>query len=248
MPLRDHFHNDESEWPGVHSSWIAHLLGDLNRRVLPQRYRAKTRISVHKDMEIDIATLDSTAQRGTIRPGHNDNGNLMVATLPQLQTWECPAADFIIPGVFPSEMEILIIDLTNYSSIVGAIEIVSPANKDRPDHRRAFLRKCGALLDAGIGLVIVDVVTNRRTNLHDKLMESMERSEAMFPEDAPLYATSYRCSRVNPDDPQDQIEIWCRELKLGESMPIMPLPLKNGPIFPLELEPAYVETCADHRF
>jgi len=251
MPLRDHFHktNDDSEWPGMHSGWMQYLLGRLNRHILPtQRYRAKTHISIRGEMEIDVATLKIQNQSGISShdPGHSVNGNTLVATLPQMQTWVCPIADAVIPSVFPTELEIRIVDLEKGSQLVGAIEIVSPANKDRPEHRQAFVSKCASLLYAGVGLVVVDVITNRRTNLHDKLMDWMERPEAKFPQSTPLYATSYRCSRVNRDDPRDQIEIWRRELKIGEALPIMPLPLKNGPIFPLELEPAYAETCADN--
>jgi hypothetical protein len=35
---------------------------------------------------------------------------------------------------------------------VAAIEIVSPANKDRPEHRRKFVAKCAALLQQGVSV------------------------------------------------------------------------------------------------
>jgi hypothetical protein len=46
--------------------------------------------------------------------------------------------------------------------LVGAIELVSPANKDRSTHRDAFVSKCETYLRQGIGLVIIDVVTEGR--------------------------------------------------------------------------------------
>jgi hypothetical protein len=38
---------------------------------------------------------------------------------------------------------------------VGAIELVSPSNKDRPAERDAFVSKCASYLQQGVGLVIV---------------------------------------------------------------------------------------------
>ena len=43
--------------------------------------------------------------------------------------------------------------------LVAAIELVSPANKDRAAHRRAFAT-CASHLCQGVGLVIVDIVTS----------------------------------------------------------------------------------------
>src|SRR6059058_4764091 len=42
------------------------------------------------------------------------------------------------------------------------IEIVSPANKDRPEHRNVFVGKCAALLQKGVAVGIVDLVTVKR--------------------------------------------------------------------------------------
>ena len=37
-----------------------------------------------------------------------------------------------------------------------AIELVSEANKDREENRRAFAVKCGSYLQKGVALVVVD--------------------------------------------------------------------------------------------
>ena len=44
------------------------------------------------------------------------------------------------------EYEVRIYDAERGRHLVAAIEIVSPANKDRPEHRDAFVGKCAALL------------------------------------------------------------------------------------------------------
>jgi hypothetical protein len=43
--------------------------------------------------------------------------------------------------------------------LVAAVEIVSPANKDRPENRRAFVTKGAALLQQGVCVSLVDLVT-----------------------------------------------------------------------------------------
>ena len=46
-----------------------------------------------------------------------------------------------MPAVFPDEIEVLVIHRSGGPTLVGAIELVSPANKDRPETRRAFAAK-----------------------------------------------------------------------------------------------------------
>ena len=53
----------------------------------------------------------------------------------------------------------------------AAIELVSPANKDRAGSRRTFAAKCAGYLKHGIGVLVVDVVTARSANLHAELFD-----------------------------------------------------------------------------
>ena len=77
--------------------------------------------------------------------------------------------------------------------LVAAVELVSPANKDREAHRRAFAAKCAGYLAQGIALVVVDVVTTRHANLHAEVMRLLGRdTDAGLPAEADLYATAYR--------------------------------------------------------
>ena len=64
------------------------------------------------------------------------------------------------PKVLPAqdEYEVRVYDTDRAQRLVAAIEIVSPANKDRPEHRRAFVAKCAALLQNQVSVTIVDLV------------------------------------------------------------------------------------------
>ena len=45
----------------------------------------------------------------------------------------------------PDEYEVRVYDTLRGRRLVATVEIVSPANKDRPEHRRAFVAKCVSL-------------------------------------------------------------------------------------------------------
>jgi Protein of unknown function (DUF4058) len=68
------------------------------------------------------------------------------------------------------EYEVRIFDVERERRLVAAIEFVSPANKDRPESRDAFVAKCAALLRKGVAVSVVDIVTLRRFNLYAQLM------------------------------------------------------------------------------
>ena len=65
----------------------------------------------------------------------------------------------------PAEYEVRVYDSKSGHRLVAAVEIVSPSNKDRPEHRRAFVAKCAALLQERVCVAIVDLVTSRPFNL-----------------------------------------------------------------------------------
>src|SRR5256885_14871969 len=69
------------------------------------------------------------------------------------------------------EYEVLIFDLERERRLVAAVELVSPANKDRPESRRALVTKCAALLGQGVGVSLVDLVTARPVNLYAEVLE-----------------------------------------------------------------------------
>src|SRR4051812_1209810 len=48
------------------------------------------------------------------------------------------------------EYAVYVYDAEREQTLVAAIEIVSPANKDRPEKRNSFVAKCAALLRQGV--------------------------------------------------------------------------------------------------
>jgi hypothetical protein len=109
--------------------------------------------------------------------------------------------------------------------LVGAVELVSPANKDRPAHREALVSKCAAYLQLGVGLVLVDVVTDRSGDLHRELLA---RVGAGDPGPGPsLSGSAYRPVERNG---APTLDVWREPLAVGQPLPSLPLWLAGRPV------------------
>src|SRR5262249_1711779 len=155
-------------------------------RLLPEEYFAEFQVTLGTRIEVDVATLtedDAAAESPPNSP----------ATAVQTQVWTPPTPVAVMPGQFPDEFEVQVFSNMTGPTLVAAIELVSPGNKDRAETRRAFAAKCAAYLQRGIGLIVVDIVTSRHANLHDELVTLMGHDNGFaFPEPTALYATAYR--------------------------------------------------------
>ena len=127
----------------------------------------------------------------------------------------------VVPATFPDSFEVHIFHAEGGARLVAAIELVSPANKDRANHRQAFVIKCASYLCQGVSLVIVDIVTSRQANLHNELMLLLGHgTSAALTAETLLYAAAYR---PLVRDRAGQIEIWPSVLAVGQPLPMVPL-------------------------
>ncbi len=106
--------------------------------------------------------------------------------------------------------EVRVYDTERDQRLVAAIELVSPANKDRPARRQAFVGKCAALLQHQVSVTIVDIVTIRAFNLYRELLDFIGQTDPS----------------LGPDPPS-VYEVACRATKPG-SKPGGPWHLKPG--------------------
>jgi Protein of unknown function (DUF4058) len=238
MPLRDHFRSpldDEAAWEGFHGQWPAMIVIDLANR-LPPGYVAAPRVHSGAFVEIDVATYEKDFP--DVPAGRQEpNGGVATAV------WTPPRATFAVAADLPAqdEYEVRVYDRRRGRRLVAAVEIVSPANKDRLEHRRAFVAKCAALLQKRVSVVLVDLVTTRHFNLYRDLLELMSQNDPSLEPDAPaLYAAACRATRKNREW---LVEAWFHRLQVGRSLPTLPLWLSDDLAIPLELETSYEETC-----
>jgi len=234
MPLLDHFHPPLSRthpWRGFHGAWAAAMARLLNAGVLPPGYYAVPFLDRDGPIEIDIAALqdaeNAASEANTAAPLWTPApASLAIAV-------EWTGTDDVAVEVFTDDGD---------PRLAAAIELVSPRNKDRPRAREAFAAKCAGHLRRGCGVVVVDVVTTRRADLHRELITAVggEPIEA-----APgLTAVSYRS--INRDG-EGQLLAWPVPLEVDQPLPTVPLWLGGELAVPLDLEASHTAACRDLR-
>jgi hypothetical protein len=161
--------------------------------------------------------------------------------------WAPPRPTLTVETDLPEqdEFEVRVYDNERNQRLVAAVELVSPANKDRPEHRRAFAVKCAALLQNQVSVTIVDLVTVREPNLYGELLDLIDRTDPAFEAEPPtIYAVACRATQATPKpDAVWQLETWLELLSVGQPLPTLPLWLADNLSVPLDLETSYEETC-----
>jgi Protein of unknown function (DUF4058) len=169
MPLLDHFQPPLAparKWRSFHSAWASTIAQQLNE-VLPENYYAEPHVQLGNQFELDVARLQKNGQAAT--------GGSAVATA----LWAPPRPTRTLPVDFPQweVFEIHIYQELGGPQLRAAVELVSPANKDRPNRRQAFAIKCGSHLQHAVSVVVVDIVTERLANLHAEILQILEIKE-----------------------------------------------------------------------
>ena len=237
VPLLDHFHSPLSQrrpWESFHATWTTALADLLNREVLPPGFIALEQLHPGAPVEIDVATFEEETAAGS-RGGQAGSATLARAI------WTPSVPPVILPGIFPDGFTVEILSQEGGRTLVAAIELVSPGNKDRESKRRLFAAKCATYLARGAGLVVVDVVTSRKGNLHNELVSLLGLEESLqMPAQTSLYAVAYRPLRREDND---EIETWPLPLVIGQTLPTVPLSLGAELCLALDLEAAYADAC-----
>jgi hypothetical protein len=240
MPLRDHFHppvSKRSSWEGFHGLWPGIIVQQLAPR-LPDGFVAEPRVHLGSYYEIDVCAFEQYEEGESIS-GSVRESNVGLATAPQL----LPVPTLTLDAEFPEQYayEVLIFDLERDRQLVAAVEIVSPANKDRPESRQLFVAKCLNLLRQGVCLSIVDLVTIRQFNLYTELLALLNLRDPAFGTPVPpIYAVTCR-KRTNGR--QTKLDTWSHPLAVGQPLPSLPVWLSETQTVELDLEASYEETC-----
>jgi len=202
---------------------------------LPAEYFAMPLVTLGGGVQVDVGTFQTGEQ------AESPNGGVVT------QIWAPPqpplsvVVDFVSLDVY----EVRVMQQMGGPKLRSAIELVSPANKDRASHRRAFAIKCAGYLQQGVAVIIVDVVTERTANLHAALADILGLAHPLaWCSPSQLYAVAYRPTQAA--DAQ-RLEAWPEALAVGATLPTMPLWLSEALCLPLALEESYQATCAALR-
>jgi Protein of unknown function (DUF4058) len=225
MVLLDHFCpplSSSHRWQAFLHAWATCLATYLNQK-LPAGFVAKSNVQFRT--EIDHFSESSTN--------------------PADVTWlPLPPHQQIM---FSATAEIIEVNIC--SDVAGltlkcVIELVSPANKDQAEQRQAFLSKCETYLRQGVSLVVIDVVTARKANLHQDLLDRLHPNHIDLSPANGLYAATYHPICENQ---QVNLDIWFEIFGLGEALPTMPLWFDTNRCLSLLLQETYEQTCRSQR-
>ncbi len=237
MPLRDHFRspvNDTHSWDEVHGGWPMEIVRDL-RTILPAGFRAAPNVHLGSAFEVDVSTHEPVAAPDSPVVGTAEGGTATLAALSPTLTVEADLSEL-------DEYEVRIYDSAHGRILVAAIEIVSPSNKDRPDTREVFVGKVATLLQQGVCVSVVDLVSVRQANLYAQLLALLGRSDPSLGGTPPhMYAVTLR-SRKRPKQ-LSMLDAWFYPMEFGRPLPTIPIWLAPALRVMLPLETSYEETC-----
>lgn len=241
MPLLNHFRPpivNKGSWEGFHGMWPALMVMDLCKS-LPEKYTAEPRVHLGKNFEVDVCTFDVE--------GRTEFESSSLGSETSTATWSPPEPTLTL-DLDPTEVyeyEVLIFDQERGRELVAAIELVSPANKDRPETRQAFISKCAVLLQKKICVSIVDLVTVKHFNLYCEVLDAFGQTDPAFTPNPPsTYAVTCRSHDLAT---RWRFESWAYPMVIGERLPVLPIWLDNDHAISLDLEISYQQTCSALR-
>jgi hypothetical protein len=206
-------------------------------KVLPEDFTAEPRVHLGSYFEIDVCAYEGYEDAPA--PTTTAHGPVGTATA----TWAPPEPTLAIDADLGEqyEYEVLVYDQSRGRQLVAAVEIVNPANKDRPENRQAFVSKCSALLQKRVCVSIVDPVTTRHFNLYCDLLELIGETDPAFaPKPPATYAVTCRSRKVRE---KPRLEMWAYPLVVGQQLPTLPIWIMDDLAVSLNLEASYEETC-----
>jgi hypothetical protein len=223
MPMHDW--TDDRGWDSLHPVWQVQLIDWLQQR-LPSGYRAYIG-------SVPALVIDAPV-------GRPDVG---------VRTWEPPpdappAADCAIE---PDTVALAAFERDDQTAVrierggqlVAAVEIISPANKDRPDRRERYTGRYFGYIRRGVHLMLIDALPRPRGfSFADAVAANLGLEQPPTP--AP-FAVSYRVGGWEED--QTLMTVWRRPMAVGRPLPTLPLALTVRESVPIDLEHTYREAA-----
>jgi Protein of unknown function (DUF4058) len=230
MPVHDWTRVNAGTFHHFHTSWITHLAEALNGGVLPAGYYAMAEQHLGRRAIADVLTLE-------VENGHHElpsaSGPVALAVSPPKVGRRVVASP---NATYRLNRRTLTVRTADKHRIVALIEIVSPANKDRPRSVEEFVAKAHSALEHGLHLLVVDLFPpgpNDPRSMHGAIWDAFdpEGQEPPPPADRPLVLASYLADRL----PEAIVE----SVAVGNPLPAMPLFLDSGGHVDLPLEATY---------
>lgn len=226
MPMHDWTRVDAGIYHNFHNGWLWELNALLNGGLLPEDLYALT--EQHAGQYVaDFLTLHASDDGK--EPPSLESGGLLLAEAPPKVRRKLTA-----PESYRQRRRTVAIRHVSGHRLVALIEVVSPGNKDRPEHVAQFAAKVVEALECGVHVLLVDIFPPGR---HDPrgvagaVWERFDHEAFDVPSDEPLTVASYHAG--------PPVDAYLEHLAVGVALPDMPLFLSWDRYIPAPLEAAY---------
>ncbi len=233
MPVHDWTRVDAGTFHDFHSSWIIHLKESLNGGLLPEGFYAMAEQHIGRFAIADVLTLEMTDRSSPPEPNPKFSGSIAVATTPPKVSRKAVANP---NTAYRLARRTLTVRRAPSHRLVALIEILSPANKDRPASVREFVEKAYAVLRHRCHLLVVDLFPpgpHDPGGMHEAIWEEVAAvtDDPPWPADKPLTLASYMATPLP--------EAYLEPVAVGDVLPDMPLFLEIDAYVNVPLEATY---------
>jgi hypothetical protein len=231
MPIHDWTRVDAGIFHAFHFKWIAELDKALNGGLLPKGYYCLP--EQHAGAVIpDILTLHTSPAPEPL-PLPPDTGRTAVAEAPPRVSRKQTSG-----SIARSRRRTLAIRHVSEHRLVALIEIVSAANKDRPQSIADFAGKVVSALDYGVHVLLLDLLPpglHDPSGLHSAVWQRLEECEQVYDLPAKNALTLASCVA------SDEVEVYLEHPSVGDPLTDMPLFLRPDRYVSVPLEATYQE-------
>lgn len=232
MPVHDWSKVDAGIYHSFHCSWITHLMGTMNRGVLPSEYYALS--EKHAGLTIpDVMTLQRTDRVDEPTP----NGGVALIDAPPRVGRRLVASS---KTSYATMRRTLAVRRSRGDRLVAIIEIVSPGNKDRESSVAALADKIHAALESGVHVLLIDLFEPGRhdpSGVHGAVWSYFDPDASDRPPARSATLASYLASRIT--------EAYVEFVGFGSPLPDMPLFIESRAHVLLPLDATYEDAFMD---
>ena len=230
MPVHDWRRVEAGIFHDFHNAWTTHLKEALNAGILPAGYYALAEQHAN-EVVADVLTLHDASERAGLATGSEP-----VALLESPPKVGRKLVGSFRPSKRRAQRRVTVRHVSNHR-VVALIEVVSPANKDRPASVRTFAQKVRDSLELGVNVLLVDLFPpgqHDRGGMHGAIWKSLGDELERPTDEQPLCAISY-VAKAPP-------EAYLAWFAVGLELPSMPLFLNTRQHIDVPLQATYQTT------
>ena len=229
MPVHDWTRVEAGIFHAFHVAWIPEIQKALNGGLLPEGFYALAEQHTGRAIA-DVLTLHA-GPAAPVQSMPPSTGGTAVAEAPP----KVSRRQAVEPSLLGRRRTLAIRHVSGHQ-LVAMLEIISPANKDRPRSAQEFAEKAAVALESGVHLLLVDLFPPGPYDpqgMHALVLQELNPSGEAYdmPADRPLTLASYSAAPV--------VEAYLEHLALGAVLPEMPLFLHPERYVNAPLEPTY---------